>query len=42
MKTDCDPSPQGDIIKLEGYEGRYRLREVHIAEIKHRREAYRE
>jgi mRNA interferase RelE/StbE len=48
--------PQGDIIKLEGYKGRYRLRvgdwrvtfryqfktrEVHIAEIKHRREAYR-
>lgn len=32
---------QGDIIKLEGYKGRYRLREVHIAEIKHRREAYR-
>jgi len=48
--------PRGDILKLEGYKGRYRLRvgdwrvtfryrfeakEVHIAEIKHRREAYR-
>ncbi|MDI6907909.1 MAG: type II toxin-antitoxin system RelE/ParE family toxin [Thermoanaerobacterales bacterium] len=48
--------PRGDILKLEGYKGRYRLRvgdwrvtfryrfevkEVHIAEIRHRREAYR-
>ena len=48
--------PRGDILKLEGYKRRYRLRvgdwrvtfryrfeakEVHIAEIKHRREAYR-
>jgi mRNA interferase RelE/StbE len=48
--------PRGDIIKLEGSKGRYRLRvgdwrvtfryqfkarEVHIAEIKHRREIYR-
>ncbi|RPF49489.1 mRNA interferase RelE/StbE [Thermodesulfitimonas autotrophica] len=48
--------PRGDIVKLEGFKGRYRLRvgdwrvtfryqfkarEVHIAEIKHRREIYR-
>lgn len=48
--------PRGDIIKLEGRGGRYRLRvgdwrvtfryrferrEVHIAEVVHRREAYR-
>ncbi|WP_051275796.1 type II toxin-antitoxin system RelE family toxin [Desulfovirgula thermocuniculi] len=48
--------PRGDIVKLEGFSGRYRLRvgdwrvtfrynfaqkEVHIAEVVHRREAYR-